>query len=55
MLALAALNRWRLTSRLAAQGARTGAGGSSLLAETGLGLLVLALVAALGLLPPAAA
>ncbi|MEO7247634.1 MAG: copper homeostasis membrane protein CopD [Novosphingobium sp.] len=54
MLGLAALNRWRLTPALAADD--VGAGGRlrrSLVAETGLALGIMALVAALGLLDPA--
>jgi copper resistance protein D len=54
MLAIAALNRWRLTPALAA--GRAGANKQlrrSLMLETGLMLAVLALVSALGLLDPA--
>jgi len=55
MLALAAVNRWRLTSHLAAGGRWAHeAVTASILAETLLGLAVLALVAGLGTLPPPA-
>jgi putative copper resistance protein D len=59
MLALAASNRWRLTPRLQAALASSGAIGpalralrASLFAETALAFLVLAIVAVLGILEP---
>jgi putative copper resistance protein D len=57
MLGFAALNRFRLTPRLAAALARDPTAAlcelrRSLLLETGAGMAVLALVAALGRLPP---
>ncbi|AXK80152.1 hypothetical protein DW352_06240 [Pseudolabrys taiwanensis] len=51
MLAFAAVNRFRLTPALPSARARTALGRNTL-AETGLGLAVLALVAVIGTLPP---
>jgi copper transport protein len=54
LLALAALNRWRLTPALAGTGGRAAAAPlrASIIAELGLGLAVLAVTAALGTVPP---
>ncbi len=55
MLAVAAVNRWRLTPRLSSEGGRGQAVRQlrwNSLAEAGLGLLILGIVAMLGRIPP---